>query len=223
MRRIKMESNYDFSARADKIGKFTLIAGLIANFVPALYLAGVVGVMPQFTDLLQIYAVAFSAFGVSWLVQPLSFYPMLGVGGSYIGWLTGNVADIRVPAATMAQRTAGAEPGSPEGDVMATIGIASSTFVSVAIITLFTLIGAAIMPMVPKFVTKAFGFILPAVFGAVYAELSRKHLKIGVLTIILGLAITFFGPKLGVPRALVTILVIAGGVAMARVHFLNSK
>jgi len=218
-----MESNYNFSARAARIGTFTLIAGLIANFVPALYLAGVVGVMPQFTDLLQIYAVALSAFGVSWLVQPLSFYPMLGVGGSYIAWLCGNVADIRVPAATMAQRVAGAEPGSPESDVMATIGIASSVFVSVAIITVFTLIGSAIMPLVPKFVTKAFGFILPAVFGAVYAELSRKHLKIGMMTIVLGLAITYGAPLIGVPRALITILVIAGGVAMARVHFLSNK
>ncbi|MHC1759251.1 MAG: hypothetical protein AB9917_07050 [Negativicutes bacterium] len=218
-----MEGNYDFQAQSARIGTFTLIAGLIANFVPALYLAGVIGVMPPVTDLAQIYAVALSAFGVSWLVQPLSFYPMLGIGGSYISWLCGNVADIRVPAATMAQRVAGAEPGSPEGDVMATMGIAGSVFVSVLILTIFTFIGSAIMPLVPKFVTKAFGFILPAVFGAVYAELSRKHFKIGMLTIVLGLAITFIAPKVGIPNAMLTILIIAGGVAMARVIYLTGK
>ncbi len=218
-----MENSYDFSSQSARIGQFTIIAGLIANFVPALYLAGVVGVMPQVTDLLQIYAVALSAFGISWIVQPLSFYPMLGVGGSYISWVCGNVADIRVPAATMAQRAAGAEPGTPEGDVMATIGIAASVFVSVAILTLFTFIGSAILPMVPKFVTKAFGFILPAVFGAVYAELSRKHFKIGVLTIILGLAITFIAPKLGLPGSLLSIFIIAGGIAMARIIYLTEK
>mgnify|MGYP003585449801 CR=1 FL=1 len=218
-----MEGNYDFQARSARIGMFTIVAGLIANFVPALYLAGVIGVMPPVTDLAQIYAVALSAFGVSWLVQPLSFYPMLGIGGSYISWLCGNVADIRVPAATMAQRVAGAEPGSPEGDVMATIGIASSVFVSVAILTLFTFIGSAIMPLVPKFVTKAFGFILPAVFGAVYAELSRKHFKIGVLTIVVGLGITFAAPKIGLPGSLLSIFIIAGGIAMARIIFLSEK
>ena len=218
-----MESNYDFQGQFARIGMFTLIAGLIANFVPALYLAGVVGVMPQFTDLLQIYAVAFSAFGISWLVQPLSFYPMLGVGGSYISWLCGNVADIRVPAATMAQRVVGAEPGSPEGDVMATIGIAGSVFVSVVILTLFTFIGAAIIPLVPKFVTKAFGYILPAVFGAVYAELSRKHFKIGVLTIIVGLGVTFIAPKIGLPGSLLSIVIIVGGIAMARLVFVTGK
>ena len=203
-----MEGNYDFQARSARIGMFTIVAGLIANFVPALYLAGVIGVMPPVTDLAQIYAVALSAFGVSWLVQPLSFYPMLGIGGSYISWLCGNVADIRVPAATMAQRVAGAEPGSPEGDVMATIGIASSVFVSVAILTLFTFIGSAIMP---------------AVFGAVYAELSRKHFKIGVLTIVVGLGITFAAPKIGLPGSLLSIFIIAGGIAMARIIFLSEK
>ena len=218
-----MEGNYDFQAQSARIGMFTITAGLIANFVPALYLAGVIGVMPQVTDLMQIYAVALSAFGVSWLVQPLSFYPMLGIGGSYISWLCGNVADIRVPAATMAQRAAGAEPGTPESDVMATIGIAASVFVSVAILTLFTFIGSAILPMVPKFVTKAFGFILPAVFGAVYAELSRKHFKIGVLTIIVGLGITFAAPKIGLPGSLLSICIIAGGIAMARIIFLSER
>ena len=218
-----MNGSYDFQAQSARIGMFTLIAGLIANFAPALYLAGVLGVMPPVTDLAQIYAVALSAFGVSWLVQPLSFYPMLGIGGSYISWLCGNVADIRVPAATMAQRVAKAEPGSPEGDVMATIGIAGSVFVSVAILTVFTFIGAAIMPLVPKFVTKAFGFILPAVFGAVYAELSRKHFKIGVLTILVGLGITFVAPKIGLPGSMLSIVIIAGGIGVARVMYLAEK
>ena len=218
-----MSSHYDFQDQSTRIGMFTLVAGLVANFVPALYLAGVIGVMPQLTDLVQIYVVALSAFGVSWVVQPLSFYPMLGIGGSYISWLCGNVADIRVPAATMAQRVAGAEPGSPEGDVMATIGIAGSVFVSVAILTLFTFIGAAIIPLVPKFVTKAFGFILPAVFGAVYAELSRKHLKIGALTIIVGLLITFIAPQIGIPGSLLSVVIIAGGIAVARVIFVTGK
>lgn len=218
-----MNGTYDFQVQSARIGTFTLIAGLIANFVPALYLAGALGVMPQWTDLVQIYAVALSAFGASWIVQPLSFYPMLGAGGSYISWLCGNVADIRVPAATMAQKVTGAEHGSPKGDVMATIGIAGSVFVSVLILTIFTFIGSAIMPMVPPFVKKAFGFVLPAVVGAVYAELSSKQLKIGITTIILGLLITYFAPRIGLSPMLLSILIIGSGVVMARVHYSTSK
>lgn len=218
-----MLGNYDFQAQVIRLGTFTLIAGIIANFIPALYLAGVVGVMPQWSDLLTIWAVAFSAFGASWIVQPLSFYPMLGTGGSYISWLCGNVADIRVPAATMAQKVTGSEHGTPRGDIMATIGISGSVLVSVLILTIFTLIGSAIMPMVPPFVKKAFGFVLPAVFGAVYAELSSKQINIGVGTIALATIIVYLAPKIGIASWLTSLIVIAGGVLVARVQFLTKK
>lgn len=218
-----MEGNYNFYDRAIRLGVFTVTAGIIANFVPAVYLAGVVGVMPQWSDLLQILAVALSAFGASWIVQPLSFFPILGVGGSYIGWLCGNVADIRVPAATMAQKVTGSEQGTPRGDVMATIGIAGSVIVSVLIITLFTFIGSAVISVLPPLVKKALGFILPAVVGAVYAELSSKQLKIGLGTIALALVITFFAPQVGLPQWLLSICIIGCGILVARIKFSASK
>ncbi|EGO63361.1 hypothetical protein [Acetonema longum] len=218
-----MLGNYDFQAQVIRLGTFTLVAGIIANFIPALYLAAVLGVMPQWGDLIQVWVVAFGAFGASWIVQPLSFYPMLGTGGSYIGWLCGNVADLRVPAATMAQKVTGSEHGTPRGDVMATIGIAGSVFVSVFILTFFTFTGAAVMPLVPSFVKKAFGFILPAVVGAVYAELSGKHLKIGLGTILVALVITYLAPKFGIAPWLLSLCVIAGGMLVARWQFLINK
>ena len=218
-----MPTQNEFQTRAVRIGMITLAAGLIANFVPALYLAVALGVMPDSGDLLQIWTVALSAFGASWIVQPLSFYPMLGTGGSYIGWLCGNVADLRVPAATIAQRVTNAEHGTPRGDIMATIGIAGSVLVSVLILTTFTFAGAVIMPLVPEFVKKAFTFVLPAVVGAVYAELSGKHLRIGLTTILLALLVTYFAVRTGLPQWLLSLCVIGGGVAMARLHFSLSR
>lgn len=213
-----MYSEYSFERRFLRLGIFTLIGGAIANFIPALYLA-FLGIMPPFSDLLRIWVMAFTAFGASWVVQPLSFFPMLGTTGSYISWLCGNVADIRVPAATMAQNAAGVEAGTPEGEVITTVGIASSVFVSVFIITAFTFIGAGVVPMLPKFVTKAFGYILPAVFGAVYAELSRKQIKIGLCTIAVALVFTVLAPQVKLPEWLLSILIIAGGVVIARLYY----
>lgn len=216
-------AGYDFQTRAVRLGMATLLAGVVANFIPALYLSVVLGVSPPPGDMLRIWFMALTAFGASWLVQPLSFYPMLGVGGSYISWLCGNVADIRVPAATMAQKVAGAEPGTPQGDVLATLGIAGSVLVSVTILTVFTFIGAAVVPMLPKFVVKAFGFIIPAVFGAVYAELASKQIRIGLATIGLALLMTFALPSIGVPEWLLSILVITGGIMVARAQYILKK
>lgn len=216
-------TGYDFQARAVRLGMATLLAGVVANFIPALYLSFVLGVSPPPGDMLRIWFMALTAFGASWLVQPLSFYPMLGIGGSYISWLCGNVADIRIPAATMAQKVAGVEPGTPKGDVLATLGIAGSVLVSVTILTVFTFIGAAVVPLLPKFVVKAFGFIIPAVFGAVYAELASKQIKIGLATIAVALLLTLTLPKMGVPEWLLSILVITGGVLVARVQYALKK
>ena len=85
-----------------------------------------------------------SAYGVSWVVQPISYFPILGTAGSYIGWLAGSVGDIRLPAASMAQKVTGVEAGTHEGDVIGTIGTACSVFVSAGMITLFIFIGSCL-------------------------------------------------------------------------------
>lgn len=217
-----MNSGADYNDKVIRLGIITTVAGLVANFIPAGYLA-MIGVSPSLEDIVRILIVAATAFGVGWIVQPLSFYSLLGAGGSYIAWLCGNVADIRAPAATMAQKAADAEPGTKEGEIMTTIGIASSVFVSVTIITLFTFVGAHIVPILPKFVTKAFGYILPAVFGAVYVELAGKNLKVGLGTIILAVIISWGSKVVGIPGWLVTILIILAGIVVARIVYTLEK
>lgn len=208
-------------ARMIRIGIITLAAGIVANFIPALYL-GFLGVLPQPGELFQIWLVAFAAFGASWVVQPISFYPMLGISGSYVSWLCGSVADIRVPAATMAQKVTNAEPGSTKGDIMATIGIAGSVLVSVSILTIFTFIGASIVPILPKFIIKSFNFIIPAVFGAVYAELAAKQMKISVVSIALALLLTYGLSKI-IPTWLLSIIIIVAGILVARASYVFDK
>ena len=167
------------NAKLIRIGVVTLSAGVVANFVPVIYLWLAYGEIPPLADILKIWTVALVTFGVSWLVQPLTFFSMMGTSGSYIGWLAGSVADLRCPAVTMAQKVSGYEAGTPEGDIISTIGIAGSVLVSVSMITLFTVIGANIIDALPAFIKASFKVILPAVFGAVYVELASKYLKMG--------------------------------------------
>lgn len=210
---------YDVNARLIRVGAITLCAGIIANFVPVMYLWLYYGVAPPLQDILKIWTVALVTFGVSWFVQPITFFGVLGTSGSYIAWLAGSVADLRCPAVTMAQKVTGYEPGTPEGDVISTIGIAGSVLVSVVMITVFTVIGANIIDSLPAFIKSSFKVILPAVFGAVYVELASKQLKMGTGTIVLALALTFIAGKAGVPGWLLNIAIIVGGILIARVQY----
>ena len=140
--------------------------------------------MPSGAILLQLWLLVASAYGISWIVQPIAYFATLGTAGSYIGWLAGSVGDIRLPAASMAQKVAGVEPGTHEGDVIGTIGTACSVFVSAGMITLFIIIGSWVVPKLPPFVTEAFNHILPALFGAFFCAQvggQRNVLQHGIL------------------------------------------
>lgn len=216
--------NSDMTRKIIRIGTITLIAGIIANFAPVMYMWLAYGEIPPFQDILKIWTVALVTFGVSWVVQPITFFSMLGASGSYIGWLVGSVADIRCPAVTMAQKVTGYEAGTPEGDVMSTLGLTASVLVSVTMITIFTLIGAQVINHLPPFIKESFKVILPAVFSAVYVELASKNLKLGLATILLALGLSFVGPKIGMPGWLLNISIIVAGIASARVIYkMDSK
>lgn len=218
-----VNSNYDFGAQITRLGIYTTAVALIANFVPALYLAFGLGISPSLQDILKIWSVALAAFGVGWALQVVSFFPVLGSAGSYIGWIAGSVADLRVPAVTMAQKSAKVEAGTPEGDVISTLGISTSVFVSVAMITVFTLVGASVIPHLPSFVTKAFQFIVPAVFGAVYVEMASKDFKLGTVIFAVCAAVVFFAAKLGIPAWSLMGVGIIAAVLVARIKFKLNK
>ena len=209
------------NAKLIRIGVVTLSAGVVANFVPVIYLWLAYGEIPPLADILKIWTVALVTFGVSWLVQPLTFFSMMGTSGSYIGWLAGSVADLRCPAVTMAQKVSGYEAGTPEGDIISTIGIAGSVLVSVSMITLFTVIGANIIDALPAFIKASFKVILPAVFGAVYVELASKYLKMGAATIAVAIGLSFLALKFGMPGWLLNIAIIGAGIIIARIQYLS--
>ena len=157
-----------------KIGRLTMLFAIIANFLPAVYVGVRYGEMPDIATIGKLWLLVASAYGISWIVQPIAYFATLGTAGSYIGWLAGSVGDIRLPAASMAQKVVGVEPGTHEGDVIGTIGTACSVFVSAGMITLFIAIGSYVVPNLPQFVTDSFNNILPALFGAIYVDIARK-------------------------------------------------
>ena len=219
----KINQSADFNKKLIKLGIISLVFAVVANFIPAIYLWLAYGLIPSVSDIFKIWGLALATFGISWVIQPIAYYSILGTSGTYIAWLAGSVADIRLPAVTMAQKVSGVEAGTHEGDVMSTIGIASSVLISVVFITIFTLIGSKVLTMLPKFVIDSFKYILPALFGAVYIEMSRKNFKAGILTLVLGIVLMLTANALKFNAALMTIVVVACGILVCRILFVMDK
>lgn len=212
-----------FNSSIKTLGYVFVTIALLCNFVPAVYASITTGVFPAIGDLLTLWVAAASAFGVGYFVQPISFFPMANMAGSFMCWIVDNVGEIRIPAATMAQNVTNAEQGTPKAQVISTVGIGGSIIVSVCMITLFTLIGASIMPLMPKVVLKAFGFVLPCVLGAVYASLASKNIILGAIIMISSIAGKMLFPIIGIPGGLIMLLNIILAVIIARIYFITTQ
>ena len=68
-----------FEKKSVRIGVTFLSCGIIANFIPALYVYFAHGIIPPLSDLLKIWSVALAGFGITYVVQPTAFYTMMGV------------------------------------------------------------------------------------------------------------------------------------------------
>ncbi len=131
------------------------------------------------------------------VVEVITFIPMLGAGGSYLSFVTGNISNLKLPCAINALENAGADPKSEEGEIISTIAIAVSSIVTTVIVALGVLLIVPLSPILSNPVlTPAFDQMLPALFGALGVALISKNWKIAIAPIILMLILFIFVPAL---------------------------
>ncbi len=171
----------------NKIGKITGALGVLIAFLPALVLAIVYGIIPKPAALAAAFVAGASSFGVLWFVEPISYFSVLGPIGTYMAFLSGNISNMRVPCASMAQVAADVEPGSEKGSVIATLGMAVSIVINVSVLTIGVILGSSILSMLPASITAALNLLLPALFGALIVQFGMK--MIGHTSLILVWAI----------------------------------
>lgn len=130
-------------------------------------------------------------------IEVFTFVPMLGAGGSYLGFVTGNISNLKLPCALNAMEQNGVSANSEEGEVISTIAIATSSIVTTLIITLGVI---CIVPLTPileaQILTPAFEQILPALFGGLGVAFVSKNWKLAVAPVLLMLVLFIFIPGL---------------------------
>ncbi len=173
----------EYMPKMNKIGKITGFLGVAVAFLPAILLAVVYGILPKPAALLTAFIAGASSFGVLWFVEPISYFSVLGPVGTYMAFLSGNISNMRVPCASMAQVAAEVEPGSEKGSVVATVGMAISIIINVSVLTIGVILGSSILAMLPASVTMALSYLLPALFGALLVQfgLNAKSHAISIL------------------------------------------
>jgi len=181
----------EYMPQVNKIGKLTGYLGVLVAFTPAIMLAVVYGIVPKPAALLTAFISGASAFGVLWFVEPISYFPVVGPAGTYMAFLSGNISNMRIPCASMAQVAADVEPGTEKGSIVATLGMAVSIIINVSVLTIGAILGTSVLAMLPDSIKAALNYLLPALFGALLVQFGLKMIKHSLLMVVISFALYF--------------------------------
>ena len=157
----------------------------------------VFGAVPQWNALLKGAIAVMPMYWAVGIVEMFTYVPMLGAGGAYLSFVTGNTSNLKLPCAIDAMERANVKASSEEGEIISTISIAVSSIVTTVIIIIGVILIAPLTPILESEVlTPAFEQMLPALFGGLAVVFVSKNAKLSVAPIILMLALFIFVPAL---------------------------
>ena len=192
---MKKEMTYLDSVHRD--GRIWNISVIIALFMYPILVGVLFGVLPDWHGLLMGLVATAPMYWAVAVVETFTYVPMLGAGGSYLSFVTGNISNLKLPVALNALEQAGANIRTEEGEIVSTIAIAVSSIVTTVIIILGVILITPLTPILDAPVlAPAFAQILPALFGGLGVVFVSKNWKIAVAPVILMLALFIFVPAL---------------------------
>ena len=175
----------------------------------------------------QFFSAAIGVVPLYWavgIVEAFSYMPMLGAGGSYLGFITGNMSNMKVPVALNAMSAENVAQGTEEGDVISTISIAVSSLVTLFVIVIFIIL---MVPLTPVFsnpaLAPAFNNVVPALFGGLMVAFMSRTPKVAVPVILITSALFIAVPALKGIYPIVLPIVAVAAIAYSRALYKKGK
>ena len=155
------------------------------------------GALPDWKGLLLGLLATAPMYWAVGVIETITYIPMLGAGGSYLSFVTGNISNLKPPCALNALEQAGVKSNSEEGEVVSTIAIAVSSIVTTLIIILGVVLIVPLSPILnAPVLTPAFAQMIPALFGGLGVVFISRNWKIAVVPITLMLILFIAIPAL---------------------------
>lgn len=175
----------DYMKKTDLYGKIWIwSAVVVVLFVPVaicLYYNAWPATNAVFKGLLGVAPIYWTV-GV---IEVITYTPMLGTGGTYLAFVTGNLTSLKAPSALNAMENAEVKPGTEEGEVISTLAIATCSIVTTLVLVVGVCLLTVISPILDSPVlTPAFDNILPALFGGLAVVYVSKNWKLAITPLI---------------------------------------
>lgn len=169
----------------EKYARSTHRIGRIASLIVLIMLVGAPFLIGKYLGAYPDLAAAgkgFFSVGLIWTISSVAefliYTPMLGSGGGYLAFITGNLINMKIPCAVNARDMVGAKSGTRENEIISTLSIATSSLVTILVLAIGV---AALTPLRPLLqepaLQPAFDNVVPALFGAMAYKYYRKNMK----------------------------------------------
>ena len=216
-----MKKNLSYIDSVHRDGTIWNLSMMVLLMLFPLTVAFIFGTAPDWKALgLGLVATAPMYWAVG-IIETITFVPMLGAGGSYLSFVTGNLSNLKLPCALNALEQNEVSAGSEEGEIISTIAIATSSIVTTIIIVIGVICIVPLTPILEAPVLEpAFAQMLPALFGGLGVAFVSKNWKIALAPIMLMLVLFIFVPALnaGTVGIMVPVSVLFT-IAVARVMY----
>lgn len=211
-----------YNNKTHTYGRLWMLVTLLVFLSVPTFICYHLGVSPKLGMIAKGLSTVALVFYPTAVLEVLTYSPLLGIGGTYLGFVTGNITNLKLPVALSAMESAKVEPNSEEGEAISTISIAVSSVVTTVVIAVFVLLFRPVLSKITgegSVFAPAFQQVTPALFGALCASYLAKHWKISVLPIAVLTLVLVFAGSLGV-GVLIPIGVV---VSLAGAHIMFKK
>lgn len=192
-----MKKNLSYIDSVHRDGRIWNISVMILLLLFPVAIAIAFGVAPDWQALTAGLIATAPMYWAVGVIETFTYVPMLGAGGSYLSFVTGNISNLKLPCALNALEQNKVSANSEEGEVISTIAIATSSIVTTLIIIVGVIL---IVPLTPVLsapaLQPAFEQILPALFGGLGVAFVSKNWKLAVAPVCLMLILFVFIPAL---------------------------
>ncbi|MBQ7840288.1 MAG: hypothetical protein IJ390_07380 [Lachnospiraceae bacterium] len=220
--REKTEFFEEYNDGLHRIGRITLVAAVIL-LVGIPFVIGIInGVMPEGRGFISGFAKVGIIYIPVAIVEFLVYSPMLGVGGSYLSFITGNVTNMKIPCVMNSRDIAQTTVGTPENEIISTISVATSAIVTTLVIVVGVILLAPLQPVLQSEVLlPAFNNVVPALFGALGLKYFAKSPQIAFIPVLLMTLLCVFVPAAISQTSL--LMIPCGGLALLIGFWLYKK
>ncbi len=192
-----MKKNMSYIDSVHRDGRIWNIGVMLLLMAFPVTVAIMFGAAPDWGALVKGLIATAPMYWVVGVIETVTYVPMLGAGGSYLSFVTGNISNLKLPCAINALEQNEVSANSEEGEIISTIAIATSSIVTTIIIIIGVVLIVPLTPVLNAPVLQpAFEQILPALFGGLGVAFVSKNWKLAVAPVILMLALFIFVPAL---------------------------